>query len=179
MTPLRIDPGARVVRRRLGPLPWFVLEELLLLSDGTGVAETSVRAIASALSLNKDTVARAVRRLRAEGLVVLQSQAQHPGRFGVTRYEMAPVDGVKVELFDEPVVPRPPLIKRSQSIPSPREAAQLSLIDHAVHPRADHSHRSAPSPPKQDDALAPGVRPAPAGRHRDGGGTSGTAVGPC
>jgi len=179
MTRLRTDADAGVLRRRLGALPWFVLEELLLLSDGTGVAETNVRAIAAALWLNKDTVARAIRRLRAEGVVVAQLQTHDSRRFGGTRYEVAPVTGVRGEPV-EPVPPRPaPRSSSSESIPPSRKTVQLSLIQQARNGEADHSHPSARSPARQDDALAPGVRPGRAGRQRDGSGTSGTAAGPC
>jgi len=62
MTALRIDPGAAPLRRQLGPVPWFVLEELVLLAGADSVVETNVRALAAGLSLNKDTVARALGR---------------------------------------------------------------------------------------------------------------------
>jgi DNA-binding transcriptional MocR family regulator len=88
MTPLRIDADAAALRRRLGPVPWFVLEELLLLSDATTVVNIGVRALAAGLSLNKDTVARAIGHLRDEGLVVAQTQALHAGRFGAGRYQI-------------------------------------------------------------------------------------------
>ncbi len=179
MTRLRIDADAGVLRRRLGPVPWFVLEELLLFSDGTGVADTSVRAIAGALSLNKDTVARAIRRLRAEGVVVAQLQTHDSGRFGGTRYQIDPGIGVQGEPVDEPFPPRPAPASSSEPIPPPRETVQLSLIEQARNGEADHFHRSARSPARQDDALAPGVRPGRAGRQRDSSGTSGTAAGPC
>ncbi len=74
MTAVRIGAEAAALRRRLEPVAWFVLEELVLASNPTGGIEKGVRALAGALSLNKDTVARAIVRLRAEGLVVAQRQ---------------------------------------------------------------------------------------------------------
>ncbi|MGI8684180.1 MAG: hypothetical protein ACR2MO_03640 [Acidimicrobiales bacterium] len=37
MSALRIDTESLPLRRRLGPLAWFVLEELALLADGDSV----------------------------------------------------------------------------------------------------------------------------------------------
>ncbi|MGH9164244.1 MAG: hypothetical protein ACRDZW_01875, partial [Acidimicrobiales bacterium] len=78
MTDFCVDPTSSPVRRRLGPAPWFVLEELVLVGDGEG-AETNVRSLAAGLSLNKDTVARALGRLRAAGLVVVEPRLRSAG----------------------------------------------------------------------------------------------------
>jgi hypothetical protein len=67
-----LDPGSGSWRRRLGPLPGAVLEELALCTrrDETGwVAAIGVRAIAAAVGVTKDTAARAVATLRSAGLV--------------------------------------------------------------------------------------------------------------
>jgi hypothetical protein len=58
------------LRRQLEPTGWTVLEELVLRATEARVS-CGVRAIAVALGLDKDTVARALRRLRAAGLVEL------------------------------------------------------------------------------------------------------------
>ena len=178
MTPLRIDADAAALRRRLGPVPWFVLEELLLLSDTTSGVNTGVRALAAGLSLNKDTVARAIVRLRDEGLVVAQSQALHAGRFGAGRYQIGPLAGVHC-LDAEDSGPTRPMPARTRPSHRRRETTQLSLIDQHSTTGTDQSQPTCPSPPKQDDAVAPGVRPGPAGRHSDGGGTSEKAAGRC
>jgi hypothetical protein len=56
------------LRRSLGATAWFVLEELALRAtvddDGTLIVQVSTRELAKALALNKDTVTRALRRLR-------------------------------------------------------------------------------------------------------------------
>jgi DNA-binding transcriptional MocR family regulator len=62
-----LGPAAHELRRHVGPTAWVVLEEMLQRSTGDGdevVAEVSVRALAASLELAKDTVARAMRRLR-------------------------------------------------------------------------------------------------------------------
>lgn len=68
---LVLSDAARELRRRLGPTAWTVLEELLLdVADGEPmVVETHVRRIAEGTGISKDTAARAVRRLIAQGVV--------------------------------------------------------------------------------------------------------------
>ena len=55
------------MRRRLGPASWVVFEELLLAAVPAGggwQAMMSVRVLAERTGLSKDTLARAVARLR-------------------------------------------------------------------------------------------------------------------
>ena len=65
-----IDGGVEcaTLRRTLGATAWFVLEELALRAavDGYGklVVQVSTRELAESLGLNKDTVTRALARLR-------------------------------------------------------------------------------------------------------------------
>ncbi len=59
------------MRARLGPTAWVVLEELLLRADPAGQVGEGVRGLAAGLGLDKDTVARGLRRLRAAGLVTV------------------------------------------------------------------------------------------------------------
>lgn len=67
---LLVDGGGEcaALRRSLGATAWFVLEELALRAtadgDGTLVVQVSTRELAEALALNKDTVTRALARLR-------------------------------------------------------------------------------------------------------------------
>ncbi len=183
MTGLRLDSTTAELRRRLGSVPWFIFEELLLAegetSGGLFIARASSRSLARAVSLNKDTVARALAVLRGAGLVAHQRQAKDGGRFGTGTYRLKPPPGI--QRIDEAPARRPPKPARVQPTrPRPAlEPTQLPLLDDFSTSSADGSHRSNPPSPKQGDALAPGVRPGAAGRDRDASGTSGTAAGPC
>jgi DNA-binding transcriptional MocR family regulator len=179
MSALRIDERVRDLRRAIGPVAWFVLEELMLgeageRPDGRAV-RASVRSLASAVSLNKDTVARALRVLARAGIVVLQPQATAVGRFGSGGYLVAPVAGIDVVggVEHTPTTPTRP----SKRTPPPPN--QLQLLD--PQPISHHlqNPRPQPRPPKQDDALAPSVsrRPVSGSRRRDG--TSGGRSWPC
>ncbi|MGH9058424.1 MAG: hypothetical protein ACRDZY_02750 [Acidimicrobiales bacterium] len=66
---LEISAGCGPLRARLGPAAWMVLEELLLRADPSGRVGDGVRAMGAGLGLDKDTAARALRRLRDVGLV--------------------------------------------------------------------------------------------------------------
>ncbi len=184
MTALRVDADAAELRRELGPVPWFVLEELLL-SEGEQdgdvlVVHSTVRALARSLSLNKDTVARALSMLRQVVAVASPPQPNDGGRFGTGCYRVGPVPGIhRIEDLDRAPRRSRPARSRPITLELPRETTQLSLIDQRSSIVTDHSRPTTPTRPKQDDALAPGVRPGPAGRRRDAGGTDGTAAGPC
>lgn len=166
-----VDPTSSPLRRRLGPAPWFVLEELVLVG-AVGGAETNVRSLAAGLSLNKDTVARALSRLRAAGLVVVEPQGSRAGRFAPGRYRVAPIPGLQV-LDERTECPSARPSRRPASPPSPRDGAQLSLL--ADDPRTVDGHPESVNgtTPWKVDALAPGVgaQRAPGTRDaHDGGG---------
>ena len=77
------------LRRRLDPAAWVVFEELLLASTGTGegcVASVSIRTLADRLGLAKDTVARALGRLRRAGLVTARQARTDAGVFTTGSY---------------------------------------------------------------------------------------------
>jgi DNA-binding transcriptional ArsR family regulator len=128
MTALGIDSSAAPLRRRLGPVPWFVLEELVLLAGADSVVETNVRALAAGLSLNKDTVARALGRLRAEGLVASDRQSNEAGRFGRGQYQTGPVPGIH-RLVDDQPHPRSTQPGTPTPVPQTATSLQLRLID--------------------------------------------------
>jgi DNA-binding transcriptional ArsR family regulator len=163
---LRLDSGASPLRRRLGPVPWFVLEELVLLAGVDSAVETSVRALAASLSLNKDTVARALGRLRDEGLVVSEPQPNLAGCFGPARYQPGPVAGLQ-RLDDEETRPRSPRPPTLAAAPELATDIQLSLIDDRPTYGGRHPTTESPTTPQYDDALAPGVRGHPAPVPRD------------
>jgi DNA-binding transcriptional ArsR family regulator len=83
--------GDRVgrLRRRLGPTAWAALEELLARSSGTAErceAVTSTRALAVDLGLSKDTVARALVKLRRAGIVTGLQRRSKSGTFTIGSY---------------------------------------------------------------------------------------------
>ena len=62
-----VGPKAHELRRFVGSASWAVLEEMMQVATGPSdrlVAEVSIRSLAASLGVAKDTVARAVRRLR-------------------------------------------------------------------------------------------------------------------
>jgi DNA-binding transcriptional MocR family regulator len=102
----RLLLGARVgrVRRQLGPTAWTVLEELLACSTGTiseCSAEVSVRSLAGELGLSKDTVARALLRLRRAGLVTAIQSRSTTGVFAVGCYEINVPNSIAFD--DDPI----------------------------------------------------------------------------
>src|SRR4051794_2924799 len=103
--PMRRDAGRRVVldvesvglRRQLGPSAWIVFEELLLASSGPAdccVASVSVRTLATRLGLAKDTVARALIRLRRAGLVAAVQTRGSSGTFAAGSYALTVPDAI-------------------------------------------------------------------------------------
>src|SRR3954468_11284764 len=94
---LVIGPRAARLRRELGPCGWVVLEELLACSTGPVGdcrAEASVRSVAAALALSKDTVARALGRLHRAGLVSPSQSRSATGGFAGGSYTIAVPDSV-------------------------------------------------------------------------------------
>lgn len=88
---LVIGPTSTELRRRLGPTAWAVYEELVLCSVGPSDACTSavsVRSLAARLGISKDTVARALTRLRAFGLVSAQQSRGATGTFAMGSYRL-------------------------------------------------------------------------------------------
>jgi len=79
------------IRRRVGPTAWAVFEELAVSSTGADAAcraSVSVRSLASQLGMSKDTVARALTRLRAAGLVSANQTRQATGAFAAGNYHL-------------------------------------------------------------------------------------------
>jgi DNA-binding transcriptional ArsR family regulator len=99
MRSVAVGAAASELRRALGPTSWMVLEELLLCSTGPAdacVAQVSVRALAASLGLAKDTVGRAIRRLRYAGLVTVAQQRTDAGIFDTGTYLIAVPDCITV-----------------------------------------------------------------------------------
>jgi hypothetical protein len=83
------------LRRRLGPTAWAVLEELITRSDGLAErceSTSTTRSLAGNLGLAKDTVARALLRLRRAGIVTAAQHRTADGTFTTGSYVIAVPD---------------------------------------------------------------------------------------
>jgi hypothetical protein len=176
VTALLIDSDAAALRRMLGPVPWFIFEELVLGPGedrgGALVAHASARSLAATASLNKDTVGRALAALGRAGVVVPQRQPNDGGRFGRGRYRVEAMPGVR-RIADTATPSSKPA---STTTRTPRTHAQLTdvptqlaLLDDTTATDPSETDRRPSRPPKRSDALAPGVRPCPAVTERDPG----------
>jgi DNA-binding IclR family transcriptional regulator len=118
-----VGPAARDVVVRLGPVAWVVLERIVqqAIADGDElVGCASVRSLAAELGLAKDTVARAVRRLRRAGLVEFVGERFERGSYRLT----VPHDVLHVE-GSAPANRSP----RSRHRLDTSSLSQLSLLD--------------------------------------------------
>ena len=113
-----------VVRRALGPTAWMVFEELLLLSSamcGERQASVSVRSLAARLGLAKDTVARALIRLRRAGLVSPIQSRTSAGAFAAGSYVLTTPDSITIR------VSYPSARSIARSRPPEQRGSQLAL----------------------------------------------------
>jgi len=86
-----LGPRAHELRAHVGWTAWAVLEEMMQRSTGDGehvVAQVSIRSLASSLGLAKDTVARAVRRLRDLGVIRAEQHRSDSGVFQTGSYRI-------------------------------------------------------------------------------------------
>ncbi len=82
---------AHELRAYVGSTAWVVLEEMMQCSTGDGdhvVAQVSIRSLASSLGLAKDTVNRAVRRLRDLGVIQAEQPRTDSGVFQTGSYRL-------------------------------------------------------------------------------------------
>ena len=90
-----VTRAAHGAKAAIGPTAWVVFEELTLGAergkDGRLIVTTSVRRLADALSLDKDTVARALARLRAGGFA-LRCVSERPAN--ASCYVVASISGL-------------------------------------------------------------------------------------
>ncbi len=96
---LLITAEAAQLRRRLGPTAWAGFEDLLLTSASVAdrhVSTASIRSLSERSGLARNTVARALRRLRCERLVT-QQQSRADGTFAAGTYEVTIPDGITVD----------------------------------------------------------------------------------
>jgi DNA-binding transcriptional MocR family regulator len=147
---IKLGPAAHELRRHVGPTTWVVLEEMLQRSTGDDhvVAQVSIRSLASSLGLAKDTVTRAVGRLRDLGVIDASQARAGSGVFEAGSYRLAvpavclspagpqlagPSQPSALSPAPRPSCAAPPSAARSSSAarPSPparRSSGQLSLL---------------------------------------------------
>jgi DNA-binding transcriptional ArsR family regulator len=103
----------------------MALEEMLshsVGSDGCCVARVSVRVLAGSLGLAKDTVARAIRRLRDAGVVDVMQPRAESGVFEAGSYRITLPPGITVSAAASLSEPRVRVARR-------RVLEQLSLLE--------------------------------------------------
>ena len=131
MVALIVDSGSACValRRRLGATAWFVLEELVIgaeaVESGGLRARASTRELALRLELNKDTVTRALAKLRASGVITV---ARRGGATGASVFAINVPTGLVIDHrgVDVDVVARRG--KRRRRGEQNKAVVQLSLL---------------------------------------------------
>jgi hypothetical protein len=126
--------GAEVaaLRRRVGPVAWCALEVLMtrqnVAADGV-VVEASVRLVAVELAVATNTAQRALKTLRAAGVIEPAQARGAAGRFGATAYRLhLPVEIQRaLQLILKPS--RQP--RRSSAPAAARVCEQLVLVPSA------------------------------------------------
>jgi hypothetical protein len=85
--PFVVGSGAINLARRVGPTAWTVLTALAADAESDGgrmIVRASVRSLSASLGLDKDTIGRALARLRHAELVVHVTERFEPGVYRVT-----------------------------------------------------------------------------------------------
>ncbi|MGB1505300.1 MAG: winged helix-turn-helix transcriptional regulator [Acidimicrobiales bacterium] len=124
-----VGPKAHELRRYVGSASWAVLEEMMQVATGPSdrlVAEVSIRSLAASLGLAKDTVARAVRRLRDLGVIEADQRRAVSGVFQTGVYRLAvPTACLTVAPTTTPAAPTWPPASRERT--TRRTTGQLAL----------------------------------------------------
>ncbi len=122
-----LGPKAHELRAHVGSTAWAVLEEMMQCPTGEGdqiVAQVSIRSLASSIGLAKDTVNRAVRRLRALGVIAAVQARSESGVFEASSYRLAvPVACLWAACPSQPSIPSAPRPSSAR-----RPSGQLSLL---------------------------------------------------
>jgi hypothetical protein len=138
---------AAIVRRRLGPTAWVVLEIVVATADDKGIVQSSPADIAQLAGLNVDTVQRALRRLRDAQLVTVYD-ARAAGRFAGTRRSLVVEHLRGVALVGVASLPRAPGAVSPCTAITVTE--RLAAVERASFKRATpsprHASRSSTSP---------------------------------
>jgi DNA-binding transcriptional ArsR family regulator len=127
-----LTAGTVELRRRLDPTAWVVFEQLLLEStDCGGVcrASVSVRSLAAQLGVAKDTVARALTRLRRAGLIDASQSRTATGVYATGVYTLTIPTSITVD--DHTQSPPPSTTPTATDAPHPSRSSapttQLAL----------------------------------------------------
>lgn len=128
-----LGPGAGGLRRRLGPVPWCVLECLATraaLQGGEWRAQASVRELAVELGVAKNTAHRAVTILVTAGVIEASQDRSGSGRFRRGHYRLHLGSAVTVSAAGPPAAApeAPPTARRKRSDGTARQSNQLSLL---------------------------------------------------
>ncbi len=128
-----VGPKAHELRRYVGAMSWAVLEEMMQAAAGPAdrlVAEVSIRTLAASLGVSKDTVTRAVRRLRDLGVVVAEQARSESGSFRAGSYRLCvPAECLTLEPGALPTEAAPAVCPPpSRRTSSRRSSYQLSLL---------------------------------------------------
>ena len=174
---VRLDAATRPLRRILRPIEWVVLEDVALDArrDAAGalVASTSARRVAEHLGLTPGAVARALARLRTEGLVTHVRQPGDAGRFGLSAYVLAPVPGLDVvDASRAPDAPGPGAVA-PRAVPPRVErpgVADAHVAGAGVGGGGRRDARTRGSDDRPGSAPAGDARPVAAGRSGHDGG---------
>ncbi len=158
-TGIVVGPASRELRRALRPIEWVVLEDVALDArlDGKGdlVAPTSARRVAEHLGLTPGAVARALARLRSNGLVTHARQAGPAGRFGLSAYVLVAIAGLDV-------IHVPDGDGASPHPARPRLAVPRPAPPHIERPRAVDRHVDAvPADDEAAERVGPDRRSVP------------------
>ena len=126
-----IGPDIVDVIRSVGPLAWVVLLHLYgLPTAASRSVNASTRTLARDLGLSKDTCARALRTLRAVGLIDVDTIRTEHGRFGTIRYQLlAPPKLIRTQTNPVHDVEAPQPAAPPMAAPTPtRPSEQLTLL---------------------------------------------------
>jgi hypothetical protein len=146
----KVFASSRAVKRAVGLVAWAILEDIALDAhlDDTGrlIATTNVRRIATNLTINKDTAAKHLARLRDYGFVIQEEGGHSPsGRWESCRYILDP--SACLERFH----PHPHPKQRPAARPARRRRSRRG-------PRTAVSERSGHGPPSRTPWGARRVR---------------------
>lgn len=86
-----VGPKVHELRRYVGATSWAVLEEMMQAATGPSdrlVAEVSIRSLAASLGASRDTITRAVRRLRDLGVVEAEQACSESVSFRAGSYRL-------------------------------------------------------------------------------------------